>query len=277
MATWNTDKPALANQVSDDVPDIEENFQELHDVIEQLCNGTLGTTEPANFDIQLGTASRVVVTDASKDLTVSAATAANMVTLTDTSDADALHAHDLKADLAVYKTIYIPAQQLVPTTTNGATLVDSELGTNDIQIEYLTFDGATEQFACCDIVMPDDYDTSVIRAKFYWLPGAATCTAGDTVEWEFTWLNVSNDDVLDPGGGMGAPQVISDVVLAGKDTDLHITDTTPTIAVTYTLGDLLHIKISRNVGGTDDMAEDAWLLGVLIQYKTLTTTPAVWS
>lgn len=51
MATWNTDKPALANQISDDVPDIEECLQELHDVITAITNGTLGTTEPADFEV----------------------------------------------------------------------------------------------------------------------------------------------------------------------------------------------------------------------------------
>ena len=51
MATWNTDNPKVGNQVSNDIPDIEENFQELHDVIEQITNGTLGTTEPSAFRV----------------------------------------------------------------------------------------------------------------------------------------------------------------------------------------------------------------------------------
>ncbi len=53
MATWNTDKPALANQVSADIPDIEENLQELHDVITAITNGTLGTTAPASFEVDV--------------------------------------------------------------------------------------------------------------------------------------------------------------------------------------------------------------------------------
>jgi len=51
MATWNADKPAVGNQVSADIPDIEENFQELHDVITAITNGTLGTTTAANFQV----------------------------------------------------------------------------------------------------------------------------------------------------------------------------------------------------------------------------------
>lgn len=49
MATWNTDNPALANSIGADIPDIEENLQELHDVIETITDQTLGTDEPATF------------------------------------------------------------------------------------------------------------------------------------------------------------------------------------------------------------------------------------
>jgi len=53
MATWNADIPALANQLSADIPDIEENLQELHDVIAAITNGTLGTTTAANFRVDV--------------------------------------------------------------------------------------------------------------------------------------------------------------------------------------------------------------------------------
>jgi len=53
MATWNADKPALANALSADVPDIEENLQELHDVITAITNGTLGTTAPTSFEVDV--------------------------------------------------------------------------------------------------------------------------------------------------------------------------------------------------------------------------------
>ena len=42
---WNTAKPAMGNQVSADVPDIEENFEEIERILEAITNGTLGTTD----------------------------------------------------------------------------------------------------------------------------------------------------------------------------------------------------------------------------------------
>jgi len=221
MPTWNTDNPKLANQVAADIADIEENFQELHDVVEGITNGTLGTTAPASFAVD---------------------------------------------KISIYKTIYISADKLTPTTTAGcASLASTELATNDIMLEYLAFDGSSEEFATVSIPMPEDWDRGAIKAKFFWVP-ATGCTAADTVEWEIAGVAVSNDDALDATLGTG--QVISAAVTAGVEADLHVTDATPAITVggTPALGDLVHFKVSRNVGGTDDMSEDAWLVGVWIQY-----------
>jgi len=51
MATWNTDNPAVGNQITADIADIEENLQELHDVITAITNGTLGTTTATDFQV----------------------------------------------------------------------------------------------------------------------------------------------------------------------------------------------------------------------------------
>jgi len=221
MATWNTDNPKLTNQISADIPDIEENFQELHDVIEQITNGTLGTTAPASFAVD---------------------------------------------KISIYKTIYLPAKSFLPTTTGGAAAIANvELATNDIQIEYYAFDDAATENITVSMPMPEDWDRGTIKAKFFWIP-ATGCTAADTVEWQIAAVAVSDDDPID--ATLGTEQVISDAVTAGVEADLHISGATPAITVSGTpaLGDYVHFKVSRNHDGTDDMEEDAWLLGVWIQY-----------
>ena len=141
MATWNTDKPAIANQVTSDIPDIEENFQELHDVIEQLTQDTLGTTEPANFKIELASASRAVVTDASSKLGVSATTAAEIVTLADNSIADTLHRHSELVSLngSVDPVVTLDNDGIVTITLNSDTIVFRHDGTN---AHFNTSDGS---------------------------------------------------------------------------------------------------------------------------------------
>ena len=228
MATWNTDNPKIGNTIAADIPDIEENFQEIHDVIEAITDGTFGTTTAADFRVDA--MSRV-------------------------------------------KTLYIPASDFVPTTTAGcANLANAELATNDIQVEYLAFDNTTREYACCHKPMPEDYDLGDIFAKFFWY-GAAGCSAADTVEWEIGVSALSDDGALDRAitGGTTAPDAIT------ADGDLQLSPATAAFPVEGTLssGDLLTFKISRYVGGIDDMAEDAHLLGVWIQY-TADKKPTAW-
>jgi len=228
MATWNADKPALANTIAKDIPDIEENFQELHDVIEAITSGTLGTTTAADFKVDT---------------------------------------------ITQYKTIWVPAALMKGTTTNGAAAGNVELATNDLQMDYFAFDDGTEEFVTWSMPMPEDWNLGTVLAKFYWY-GATGCQAADTVEWEIAGGSRANDDALD--AALGTAQVISDAVTA--DGDLQITATTPAITIggTPAKGEMVIFKVSRNVGGTDDMAEDALLLGVWIQYLA-NVKPTVWS
>ena len=139
---------------------------------------------------------------------------------------------------------------------------------------YHAFDATTEEFVDFDLVMPENWDRGTIKAKFYW--GSATgSSVADTVEWEISAGALSDSDAID--AALGTAQVKSDALLATNGSDMQITGATPAITVggTPALGDLIHFKVSRNVGGTDDMTEDAWLYGVLIQY-TMSNTVAAW-
>jgi hypothetical protein len=173
-----------------------------------------------------------------------------------------------------YNTIFIPASGMTPTSTNGAEAGSNEYATNDINMDYLAFDGTTEEYAEFQFPMPENWDRSTIKAKFFWTAGPGS-TANDTVEWKIAAGALSDSDAID--AALGTAQVISDALLADNGTDLQTSGATPAITVggTPALGDLIHFKISRNVGGTDDMTEDAWLFGVWIQYK-VTNTVVAW-
>jgi len=166
-----------------------------------------------------------------------------------------------------YTNIWIPAGAMIPLTTNGAAAGTNEYATNDIMLDYFAFDGATEEYIAFNLIMPENWNRGTFKAKFYWAPGDSACSAADTVEWEIGGGALSNDDAID--AAIGSTQVISDVVLAGKDGDLHISNVTPAITAggTPALLDAVHFKVSRNVSGSDNMTEDAWLFGVLLQIK----------
>lgn len=177
------------------------------------------------------------------------------------------------AALHQYQTVYVPAAGMTPTTTNGAAAGTNEYATQDINIDYLAFDGATEEFAEFQFPMPENWDRGTIKAKFFW-SSASGSTAADTVEWEIQAGALSDDDAID--AALGTSQVISDALLADNGADLQVSGATPAMTVggTPAIGDLIHFKVSRNVGGTDDMTEDAWLFGVWIQYKVANTVSA---
>lgn len=177
-----------------------------------------------------------------------------------------------------YNVIWIPASAMVPTDTNGAEAGMYEYTTTDYMMAYYAFDKDTEQFVAFNMVMPENWDRSTIKAKFYWAPGAS-CAKDETVEWEIAAGALSDDEDIDTMT-FGTGQVRSDVVLVTTSlptADLHITLATPAITVgsAVALGSLIHFKVSRNVGGTDNAAGDAWLFGVAIQYR-MTNTVSAW-
>lgn len=168
-----------------------------------------------------------------------------------------------------YDYLWIPAKAWTPHTTNGCDdVVGEEFATDDdVMISYLAFDATTEEYAGFNMVMPATWDLGTIKAKFYWKP-ASGCSQGDTVEWQLQGAALGDDDNIDTTEFTDTGEVISDTVLAGVENDLHISGATPAITINNTpaLEDNINFKVSRNVGGTDDMAEDAHLIGVLIQY-----------
>jgi hypothetical protein len=177
------------------------------------------------------------------------------------------------ASVYQYQTLYIPASAMTPATTNGAAAGTAETSSNKLNMDYLAFDTTTEEMAHFSVVMPKGWDRGTVKFVFRWT-SATGSTAGDTVEWEVAGVAISNDDALD--AALGTSQVISDTLLADNGADLQVTGATPalTIGGTPALGDTIHFVISRNVGGTDDMAEDAWLLGATLEYKLTETVTA---
>lgn len=187
----------------------------------------------------------------------------------------------LLAPYAVYKTIYVDAGAMVPSTTNGAVSGTNEYGTNDIDWDYMAFDGgATEERVQFKLAMPEDWNLGTVKVKFYW-SSATGSTTGDKVSWAIKAGALSSDDAID--AALGTAQAVEGTLLADNGTDLQATAATPALTVggTPALGDLTTFEVFRDTDGsvattTDDMTEDAWLLGVRIQYLTNSTAVSGW-
>jgi len=196
------------------------------------------------------------------------------VTLTSSATAVTCNKALIADNLAEYGTVYIDAGAMVPSTTNGAAAGTNEYGTNDIDFDYFAFDpGVTEERVQFKLVMPEDWDRSdaTMKAKFYWADDT-TGSAAETVEWGIKAGALANDVAIDTA--LGTAVTISDTVLASSD--MHITSATAVIVVAQAqaLGDMIVFEVFRNTDGTDNMDDDAWLFGVLFQYKKDNTVSA---
>lgn len=141
-------------------------------------------------------------------------------------------------------------------------------------VEYLSFDGTVAEIGTVNITMPLNWDGGTIKAKFYW-DAATGASADDGVVWGIRGLSLTEADNIDTG--LGTPQEVTDAVTAvGK---MHITSATPavTIAGSPLAGHMIHFVIYRNPpSGSDTMAEDAKLIGILIQYTIATAIETSW-
>lgn len=175
----------------------------------------------------------------------------------------------------VTREFYVDAAAMVPRETNGAVADTEEYATNDVNVDHYLFDSITEEGVQFKLAMPDGWDRSTIKVKVFW-DAATDASADDGVTWGVSARAVSNDDAID--GAFSASVDTDDAVIAVGD--LHVTAASSAITVSGTpaIGDLILFEITRVVGdANDDMAEDAKLFGIQIQYTESTTTPSIWS
>jgi hypothetical protein len=174
----------------------------------------------------------------------------------------------------VYKTISFNAGGMTPRTTNGAASGTKEYPTNDINLDFFDFDSATNEGVQIAFMLPDDMDLTVDpKFKFIWTTASVAGTGN--VQWAVRAVAIPNDSTLD--ATLGTAQAVTDGFLLADDN--HTTAATPlvTIGGSPTLGDLVVFEFYRNAaGGADTYTQDARLLNVTMQYKTLDTVTAAW-
>ena len=159
--------------------------------------------------------------------------------------------------------VWIPAGSFISSQTNGATIISDEFETNDLNLDEALFDNVTQQYIEFNLVMPFNWTSGIINAKFYWMPSASY--SGSGVVWNIAAASKGNGDTIDTA--TGTSQKIADS--ANNITSLHITDLTPdvTISNSPSTGDLINFKVSRVVeDDNDDLNVPVILFGVLIKF-----------
>jgi len=171
----------------------------------------------------------------------------------------------------VYREIWVGAGAMIPRTTNGAAAATVELATNDVMLDVLDFDTATEEGVGFEMAFPSVWDLDAVKAKFYWTAGSGS----GGVAWGIRARANADDDAMD--SAFGTEQVVTDTFITAND--CHISDASAAITIgnTPAAGDLIVWEITREVAnGSDTLAVDARLIGVLIQYLESSTEPTIW-
>jgi hypothetical protein len=215
------------------------------------------------------TASRVMVTDANKKLSSSAVTATELALLsgaTALTPADATYVTtsangSLSAEVVITKIqeAYLPlnvASAKLP-TSNPARIDNGETNTR------LLFDAATDQSATWQMVVPQDYGTTLKIRLVYSL---ASATSGDVV-WNVSVMAVT------PGDAADVNTESFDTVNAATETVPATAGYLDTAAITLSnadsaaAGDYLKVKISRDAdNGSDTAAGDVELVGIILEW-----------
>lgn len=187
-------------------------------------------------------------------------------------DADAATARGTlgAAPMAAVRHVFWPAGAAIPNTTNGAATGTVEAGTNKNMYDVFDFDSATSE-SVQFVGNLEHWGAGTIKAKAVWT--YAGSPGGTNVQWSVSARAYANDDAIDQA--FGTAQVISDDKIAAGDA--HITGATPAITVggTPANGQPVIVRVARDVAN-DDLAADARLLGIIIEYTESATAEAAW-
>lgn len=159
--------------------------------------------------------------------------------------------------------LFLTASGMVPATTNGAAQNKNVAATNVQNYYSLDFDQTTQEFAHAVVAMPSDWNGGTVTAEFYW---TATGTSTNSVVWALEGRSYGDLETIDQA--YGTAQQVAD---AHSATALQMQKSSATPAITLggtpAAGELVMFRVKRvPADGSDTLAADAMLLGVMVNY-----------
>ena len=167
--------------------------------------------------------------------------------------------------IAGLETIWIPAQALYATTTNGADGQSVETTATRPELKVMDYDAGTNEYAQCAIAMPKSWNLGTVTFQAFWAP-SNTDTGNALIGLQ--GVSVANDatadvvfgtavDVTDAGGG-----AIEDVLVSPVSTAVTIAGTPADDYLTF-------FQVYRNAAaGGDTFTGDVRLLGIKLFFTT---------
>jgi hypothetical protein len=168
-----------------------------------------------------------------------------------------------------YATIYTPANMIYARSNSGATNGVYETSTNKVHFETMDFDPDVIQYAQFNVIMPETWDRSTVKAKFNWFADAGSGAA----VWAIQGQALRDGIALD--GTWGTAVSGADQISGVAYSQLSPATGSITIANSAQLADNICFQIYRDAtNGADTLTANARLVGVWIQYNTTGTATA---
>jgi hypothetical protein len=164
-------------------------------------------------------------------------------------------------------TIWFSADSLKSATTGGAEHTSFETTTNKINIPVLAFATGADEYASAIIRMPKSWNEGPVKFVFVWAHDSTT------TNFDVTWgvQGVAFADNNDSDVAWGTPVTVSKA--GGTTKRLYFTTETADVTIAGSPGaeELVVLRFFRDVDGNgvagdDDLAIDAWLVGVAMKY-----------
>ena len=167
--------------------------------------------------------------------------------------------------IAGTETIWVPAQAMFGTTTNGADAQAVETQATRPELKVLDFDASTNEYAQFSVAMPKSWNLGTITFQAFWSPGD-TDTGNALIGLQ--GVGVANDDTSDIAFGTAV-----DVTDAGggavEDVLVSPVSGAVTIAGTPADDDYTYFQVYRNAtDGSDTFTGDVRLLGIKLFFTT---------
>jgi len=167
--------------------------------------------------------------------------------------------------IAGTETIFVPAQAMFGTTTNGADAQAVETTAIRPELKVLDFDASTNEYAQFSVAMPKSWNLGTVTYQVFWSPSntntdgcifalqGLSCTEGDTADAVFGTAVEVEDDGIGTIEDVQMSAVSGAVTIAGSPAD----------------NDYTFFQLFRNAAdGSDDFTGDARVMGIKLFYTT---------
>ena len=272
----------MANVVDDTSPQLGGNLDVNGNTITSTSNGNIALAPNGTGEVVVGSGSAAgdITTSGTHDLILdtNGGTNSGNITITDgangnitlspngTGEVQAVDAADATGavKIAGLETIFVPAQAMFGTTTNGAEANAVETTATRPEMKVLDFDPSTIEYAQFSIAMPKSWNEGTLTFQAFWSP--STTNTGNCLIG-LQGVSVANDatsdvtfnaavDVTDAGTG-----TVEDVLVSPVSAAVTVKSAA---ADTYT-----YFQVARNAtSGSDTFTGDVRLLGIKIFYTT---------